>query len=258
MRNEQIILLFFGRRSGTAEAVSAEVQISMLPTAAGHFGQSPNTLGWSKQLRCSCRAQLLLCFTHKRDTLQALRLPCMIGSDDLLKLQSHGQNTVMMWTHSHKHGTEMPQSRKSLDSDNKQHWVLKKQEKLHLMIPMTNNVTLWYVFWLNQSGDDSRIWLISRTYGLSQLCKKKNIYKTRNAETYGTLFLTTWKKMLLNSSSCLLFSKAILSPHLFSKWHYYSINRIWSQVNEIAQFLATFILILLNNHDYNDFINKSH
>lgn len=230
----------------------------MLPTAGGHFRQSPITQDWSKHLRCSCRAQLLLCFILKGDTWQALRLPCMIGAGDLLKLQSHGQTTAVMRTHDHKPGTEMPQSRRSLDSDENQHWVFKKQEKSHLVIPMTNSVTLWYGFCLNQFWDDSRIWLISRTYGLSQLCKEKNIYNTRNAETYGILFLTTWKKKLLNSSSCVLFSKAILSLHLFSKWHYYSVNRIWSQQIEVAQFLANFILILLNNHDYNDFIHKSH
>lgn len=167
-------------------------------------------------------------------------------------------------------GTEMPQSRRSLAYDNNQHWVLKMQEKSHLMIPMANSVTHWYGVGLNISLDmiagsgylnegHVSFW-ISGTYGLSQLRKKKNIYisKTRNPETYGTLFLTTWEKMLPNSSSCLLFSKANLSLHLFSKWRYYSVNRIWSQGTEITQFLANFLLILLNNHDYNDFIHKSH
>lgn len=181
----------------------------MLPNVGGHFGQSPNKQGWSKHLRCSCRAQLFF-FTQKGDTLQALRLHCMRSGDDLLKLQSHGQTTVVMRTHNHKHGTEMPQSRKSLDSDNNQYWVFKKQEKLHFVMPLPNSVTLWYGLRLYQFWDDSRIWLISRTYGLSQLCKKKNIYNTRNAETYGILFLTTWKKMLLNSSSCLLFRRLFL------------------------------------------------
>lgn len=107
MRNEWITSLFLGKKSGTtvpqlmSEAVDAEGQISMLPTAGGHFGQSPSTQVWSKQPRCSCRAQLLLYFTQKGDTLLALRLPCMVGGGDLLKLQSHGQTTVVMLTHSH-------------------------------------------------------------------------------------------------------------------------------------------------------------
>lgn len=180
----------------------------MLPTVGGHFGQSPNKQGWSKHLRCSCRAQLLF-FTQKGDTLKALRLPCMIGGDDLLKLQSHGQTTVVTWTHNHKHGTEMPQTRRSLDSDSNQYWVFKKQEKLHLwcLCPIVwhFDVDLDFISCEMIAG---RIWLISRTYGLSQLYKKKNIYNTKNAETYGILFLTTWKRMLLNSS--FLFSLARL------------------------------------------------
>lgn len=113
----------------------------------------------------------------------------MIGGDDLLKLQSHGQTTVVIWTHNHQQSTEMPQSRRSLHSDSNQHWVFKKQGKSYLVIPMASSVMLGYGPSLNQFGDDSRVWLISRTYGLSQLCKKKNIYNTRNAETYGILFL---------------------------------------------------------------------
>lgn len=159
---------------------------------------------------------------------------------------------------------------KKNDYDNNQLYVLKKRKKSHLMIQMANSITLEYGLELNQPWHGSRIWLSDWETCLFESLghmvwdsyvknnHEKYIIKTRNAETYGTLFLITWEKMLPNRSTCLLVSKANLSLHLFSRCHYYSVNRIWRQGTEIAQFLANFPLILLKNHYYNDFIHKSH
>lgn len=106
MRNEWISTVSVGRKSGTAavemmsKAVGAEDQMFTLPIAGGCFGPPPNTQSWPKHLRCVCRAQLLLGFTQKGDTLQALRLHCMIGGDGL-KSALLIRTMVVIWTHTH-------------------------------------------------------------------------------------------------------------------------------------------------------------